>query len=138
MMKVGRGLAISVLMTAIVGIIFYQSVSDGRPHADGVYLRQYLFEYFGYAQGVSFICVTSIIMTGLNSVILVFPTEREVFSKETSSKTYNTLPYFLSKLFFELLNIWMIAILFSIGVYWLLGYTGTLWQFIRFRNVFII
>ena len=81
MMKVGRGLAISVLMTAIVGIIFYQSVSDGRPHADGVYLRQYLFEYFGYAQGVSFICVTSIIMTGLNSVILVFPTEREVFSK---------------------------------------------------------
>jgi hypothetical protein len=32
--------------------------------------------------------VISILMTGLFSVALVFPTEREIFAKEISSKTY--------------------------------------------------
>ena len=135
-MKLVRGVMISMMMTIIIGLIFIKVVSDNRPNSSSIYEPIDLIKYFVDAQGVSFICVTSMIMNGLNSVILVFPTEREVFAKETSSKTYTTLPYFISKVFFELLNIWMIVILFCCGAYWILGYTATLSNFLCFGTHF--
>lgn len=61
-------------------------------------------------------------MTGIFSVALVFPVEREVFTKETASKTYNTLPYFLSKLIIEVFTLIMSILIFASGAYWMMGF----------------
>ena len=61
-------------------------------------------------------------MNGIFSVSLVFPAERQVYAKETASKTYNTFPYFISKLIFQGISIWVSVILYSAGTYWLIGF----------------
>jgi|688.fasta_scaffold335887_1 hypothetical protein len=76
-MKMGRGIGNSILMIIIIGLIFLHSISDNHPLMDGTkYAFEQLNGYFLGAQGTSFIIVTSVIMTGIFSVTLVFPTER--------------------------------------------------------------
>ena len=81
-----------------------------------------LIRYFISAQGICFVVVTSVIMNGIFSVSLVFPTEREIYAKETASKTYYTSPYFFAKLIFEGFSICISVILFASGSYWLIGF----------------
>lgn len=80
-MKFGRALGNAFLLIFIVGIIFYDSISKHRPSSDEEYDFDTLIVYFVGAQGTAFVNVTSVIMTGIFSVSLVFPVEREVYAK---------------------------------------------------------
>lgn len=72
-MKLGRSIGNSFLMIIILGVIFIQSISDHHPNKDNVYEKFSLIYDFIVAQGTSFVTVTSVIMTGIFSVALVFP-----------------------------------------------------------------
>ena len=129
-MKFGRAIANAILMIVLIGLIFYQSINEDYPSTSIVYpSRGDLIIYFIKAQGVCFVNVTSVIMTGIFSVSLVFPTEREVYAKETASKTYNTLPYFMSKLIVEVFSLCVGILVFASGIYWLVGFSQTVEQF---------
>lgn len=73
-MKMGRAVGNSILMIIILGVIFLNSVSKDRPVDGEVYPIRQLIDYFMYAQGSFFVSITSVIMTGIFSVALVFPT----------------------------------------------------------------
>ena len=138
-MKFGRAVGNAVITIIIIGLIFYTGISDGRPDPKTVYpdIRS-LIRYFIFAQGICFVNVTSVIMNGIFSVSLVFPTEREVFAKETASKTYHTFPYFFAKLIFEGFSICISVILFSSGAYWLIAFDNEATKFIIFsKHIFI-
>lgn len=97
-MKFGRAVGNAILMIILLGLIFINAIKDNRPSPNQPEQFDDLIKYFIGAQGVSFIAITSTIMTGIFSVALVFPVEREVFAKEVASKTYNSFTYFISKL----------------------------------------
>ena len=73
-MKLGRAIGNSVLMIVILGVIFLNSISDDRPQPDQTYTFYQLISYFLGTQGTTFVSITSVIMTGIFSVALVFPT----------------------------------------------------------------
>lgn len=77
----GRAIGNAVLTLVIVGLIFIHAISDDRPNVDNIYNPFDLIIYFIKAQGTAFVGVTNVIMTGIFSVALLFPVEREVFSK---------------------------------------------------------
>ena len=132
-MKFGRAIANAILMVVLIGLIFYQSIGEDYPDPATLYPTKYaLIGYFIKAQGVCFVNVTSVIMTGIFSVSLVFPTEREVYAKETASKTYNTLPYFLAKLILEAFSLCVGILLFASGNYWLVGFDKSAEKFFLF------
>lgn len=133
-MKLGRSIGNSILMIIILGVIFLQTISDHHPNIDDVYLKFNLIYDFIIAQGTSFVTVTSVIMTGIFSVALVFPVERQVYSKEIASKTYNTFPYFLSKLIIEVFTLIFSIILLASGVYWMNGYSVDFEKFVKYGN----
>lgn len=72
-MKLGRSVGNSFLMIIILGVIFLQTISDHHPNLEDVYQKFSLVYDFIIAQGTSFVTVTSVIMTGIFSVALVFP-----------------------------------------------------------------
>lgn len=124
-MRLGRSIGNSILTIIILGLIFLHAISDNKPlpiETGNSYSYIDLLFYFIYSQGLCFNNTTSILMTGIFSVALVFPVEREVFTKETASKTYNTLPYFLSKLIIEVFTLIMSILIFASGAYWMMGF----------------
>lgn len=78
-----------------------------------------------------FISIGSLMMM-LSPVTLVFPTEREVFLKEESSRLYNTFSYFVSKNLVEIPYMILMPILSILVFYWMIGLANTLHQFLLF------
>ena len=83
-MRLTRSIGNSILTIIIVGLIFLHGISDDKPlpiKTGNSYPYFELMIYFIYSQGLCFINTTSILMSGIFSVALVFPVEREVFTK---------------------------------------------------------
>lgn len=69
-------------MVFIVGLIFRNRIAEDRPQVDHIYQSYFqLTYYFIQAQGSMFICAACAILSGIFSVALVFPSEREIYFK---------------------------------------------------------
>lgn len=82
-MKLGRSMGNAVITFVLLGFIFYQTLKTDRPQSDPNihYKKKDIVEYFMQAQASIFVCITGSIMNGIFSVALLFPFEREVFTK---------------------------------------------------------
>ena len=88
-------------------------------------------------QSVLFFCAVNQGVFGALMVINSFPSERSLTLRERASGTYYVSSYFISKMLAETLTQLPIPILFSLTVYWLVGFANTAGQFFIFM-VFMI
>lgn len=60
--------------------------------------------------------------------------DREIYYKESSSKKYSPLAYFLAKVAIELLNAAFSTLLFGLATYWINGYDHAFDKFLKFST----
>lgn len=74
-MKFYRSIGNALLSIIIVGLIFYNGVMEDRPDVSQTYESSLpILFYFIKVQGICFVNIVNVIMTGIFSVSLVFPT----------------------------------------------------------------
>ena len=85
-------------------------------------------------------------MTGIFSVSLackycyhinlnnLVPNDREIYYKETTSKKYKSMAYLIAKIIIEAGSVIVGTILFALGDYYIVGYTGDGIKLVRFSN----
>jgi ABC-type multidrug transport system permease subunit len=82
--------------------------------------------------GCLFFLSFSTMLTALNPVQLVFPSERGVFLKEEGAKLYSTFSYFLSRTIVEFPTSIIFPLIVSLIMYWFVGLSSTVEQFFIF------
>ncbi|KAH9253376.1 hypothetical protein BASA81_008727 [Batrachochytrium salamandrivorans] len=102
------GLATTIFFALLVGFLYYQT---------GKNLSQAAIQD---KAGFFFFIVLNQYMTGLFSVLTVFPSEKAIIVRERSSKTYALLPYYMSKIIIDLPMLFN-PLLFVIITYFLGG-----------------
>jgi hypothetical protein len=60
-------------------------------------------------------------MTSLNPVMLTFPLEKSVFSRENNSNMYRVISYYIGKSIIEIPMIVLVPIIVSLVFYWMVG-----------------
>lgn len=106
------GLATTIFFALLVGFLYYQT---------GTNLSQAAIQD---KAGFFFFIVLNQYMTGLFSVLMVFPSEKAIIVRERSSKTYALLPYYLSKVIVDLPTLFN-PFLFVVITYFLGGLQPT-------------
>jgi hypothetical protein len=126
-------------MIILIGLVFLNRISDDRPTADSQYYSPLeLIPYFVGSQGTMFVSICVPILSGIFSVALVFPEEREMFYKEVSAKIYYAFPYYLSKVIPKAIGIVLCQIVYVVGCYWMVGFSYDLDKFVKYGKNFII
>ena len=111
---IGR-FGITLFLNLLFGAIFYGAGSkdDANP--------QNANDHFG-----ALVMVTiSAMFGGAQPALLAFPVERPIFLREFSSGTYDSLPYFCSKVCVELPLSFAQTTVQWVAVYWLIGFQGS-------------
>ena len=78
-----------------------------------------------------FISISSLMMS-IIPVTLVFPRERMVFLKEESTKLYSTFTFFISRTIIELPFTFIVPMLTSLILYWMVGLENSAGNFFTF------
>ena len=79
--------------------------------------------------GFMFFFAISTMMDALNPIIMVFPSERDVFLKESGAKLYSVGSYFLSRNIVELPASFFFPLVQTLIMYWFVGLSNTVSQF---------
>lgn len=82
--------------------------------------------------GVLFFIIINQAFGGVFSVIFNFPLERSVVTRERAANTYRTSSYFLSKTFTDMPKTFFFNLLFSLIIYWMVGFKNTAGAFFIF------
>ncbi|KAL4474977.1 hypothetical protein ABPG74_001673 [Tetrahymena malaccensis] len=88
--------------------------------------------------GFLFFLASGAFMEAMNPCALTIPLERQVFLREENSKLYKIIPYFFGKLFVDLVSDFIIPIIFSSIVYWMVGLRESFEAFLFFTLVLIM
>ena len=112
----------AILITIFLGGLYYK-FEDG-----------YLTNDLQWRKTQGFFMIVSIMMgmIGLMPIALIFPSEREVFLKEENSRLYSTSCYFLSRTIVQIPQSMIISLIETIIIYWFVGLTSTVSQFLTF------
>ena len=105
---------IVLFVALLMGIIFWD-IGNNNDDPESILNRN----------GSMFFAITTMVYSNLMSTILSFPLMREVFLKESRAKMYGTTAFFLSKNFADLLIEIFASTLFSLCVYWTIGYRNS-------------
>lgn len=92
-----------------------------------LYWRKTDFDYLGVRDKNSalfFVCNCQF-MFSIQSVLLTFPLERGLFLREQANRMYGVLPYYLTKTCVEVPYQLSMPILFSLLIYWAIGFRNT-------------
>jgi len=76
--------------------------------------------------------VQSVILTCILNLIIIVPLERGLFLREQANRMYGTLPYYLTKTFVEMPYQLLMPILFTLIIYWAVGFRNEAGSFFIF------
>ena len=69
---------------------------------------------------------------------LTFQVERPVFLREQANKMYDVLPYYMAKLLSDVPGFLIVPTIYTLIVYWAVGYTRSVEQFFSFALMSIL
>jgi len=117
---IGQTLFLSILL----GLIYLQIDNDATGARD--------------RSGALFFILINQAMAAMMAVVTVFPSEKIIFLREHNNHMYRTTSFFLSKIFAELPFQILYVTLFSVIVYWMVGFQKHFDNFIIFWVVLIL
>eukprot|EP00741_Cyanophora_paradoxa_P012559 tig00020614_g12136.t1 len=104
-----------------------------------IYLRVGTDQYsIQNRNGAMFFIATNNVMSATMGVLSVFWAEKAVFRREQAQRMYSTAAFFLSKVMVELPFQVVLPFIFSVVIYWLIGFQNTGEKFWTFALVIIL
>lgn len=109
----------TLMLSLLIGIIYYQlpSSNTGNYSEDMVRIQD--------RNGSLFLCTVAMFNLSMLPSIITFPAEKAVFLKEENSKLYSVSSYFFGRTLIEIPYLLLFPILFSIIVYWMVGFNDS-------------
>lgn len=87
-------------------------------------------------EGALIFAVMTIGFASTQNIVLLFPDERPIFLREVNNNMYSASAYFFGKVISEIPTSLIIPTLFSLLIYWSLGFsTQHPWNFPFFSNL---
>eukprot|EP00331_Platyophrya_macrostoma_P006837 CAMPEP_0176428008 /NCGR_PEP_ID=MMETSP0127-20121128/12909_1 /TAXON_ID=938130 /ORGANISM="Platyophrya macrostoma, Strain WH" /LENGTH=556 /DNA_ID=CAMNT_0017809639 /DNA_START=239 /DNA_END=1909 /DNA_ORIENTATION=- len=109
-----RGRVVQTLVIAFVVCSIYFRLTDDPKDPTATYDRN---------GALFFLCVTQFMMS-MMGILLTFPSEREVFLRETGSNMYGVSAYFFGRSSTEIPFLTLIPFCFSCIIYWIIGFNN--------------
>ena len=107
-------LFIKIVVIAFVVCSIYFRLTDDPTDPTASYDRNGALFFLGVSQ----------FMMSMMGILLTFPSEREVFLRETGSNMYGVTSYFFGRSSTEIPFVTLIPFIFSCIIYWIIGFNN--------------
>lgn len=105
---------VTIVVALIMDIIYAGTNAQTSPGVQNV-------------NGALFFATMVMGFSAVQNIILIFPSERAVFLREVNNNMYCVSAYFFGKIVSELPTSFIIPFLFSLIIYWAIGFATAFW-----------